>query len=365
MLFCIATSVTGYAQEAAPGAFIAINSPPVFTEATPSWTAAEDLFRVDLASFFPDSASTEEVASPEKRWDFKNTRNRIDFQKVVYRGQSPDGSGSGGGGGAGAAAATDPSAILTQLQLQNNFTPESFNSSGYANTFIVQPVLPFPVAMPGLKEIFPAHIMRPTLPVIAPSPNPDGPAGVERGLGDLILLDAYVHNIEGFGTILAGYTAVLPTSTNSRLGLREWQIGPAVGVIYKEIPKMTIGVIYQHPFSLESEYQQISIQPVIVRQLANEWYIRWGDVNWTINTDTGDYNLPLNMAVGKVVKFGDRPVNIFVEPFYTPPSLQSGIGGDKWGIKLNVTFLYPEKKLKPLCGCLWRSKKNDSCDSCF
>lgn len=357
-------TATGFAQGTDSGALIDINSPPSFTESAPSWTSEEDFSRVDLVSFFSDAVSAEEVASPERRWNFTESTNRIDFQKVVYRGQSSGGSG-GGDGGAGASDATDPSAILTQLQLQNNFTPESFNSSGYSNTFIVQPVLPFPVAMPGLKKIFPAHIMRPTLPIIAPSADPDGPAGVEGGLGDLILLDAFVHNVEGFGTILAGYTAVLPTSTHPQLGLREWQIGPAVGFIYKEIPKTIIGVIYQHPFSLESEYQQISIQPVIVHHLSNDWYIRWGDINWTINTDTGDYNIPLNMAVGKVVKFGDRPVNIFVEPFYTPPGLQSGIGGDKWGVKLNVTFLYPEKKLKPLCGCLWRNKKNDSCDACF
>ena len=35
--------------------------------------------------------------------------------------------------GAGAAAATDPTVPLSQLQLQNQFIPESFNSTGYSN----------------------------------------------------------------------------------------------------------------------------------------------------------------------------------------------------------------------------------------
>lgn len=75
--------------------------------------------------------------------------------------------GQGGGeGGAGAAAATDPSAILIQFQIQNVFTPSTYDASGYSNSLILQPVLPFPIAMPGLKHVFPDHIIRPTLPVI-------------------------------------------------------------------------------------------------------------------------------------------------------------------------------------------------------
>ena len=61
---------------------------------------------------------------------------------MVVRGQ---GGGGASGGGAGASAATDPSAPLTQLQFQNLFNFETYDASGYANTAIVQPVLPFPV----------------------------------------------------------------------------------------------------------------------------------------------------------------------------------------------------------------------------
>ena len=124
--------------------------------------------------------------------------------------------------GAGAAAATDPSAPLTQLQIQDVLTPESSNASGFANMLIVQPVLPFPVAMPGLKEIFPVHIIRPTLPIISPSADPNGPFGTERGLGDLALIDVFIHPVEGFGSILLGYTTTLPTASDPQLGLREF-----------------------------------------------------------------------------------------------------------------------------------------------
>jgi hypothetical protein len=280
------------------------------------------------------------------------------FRDLLVRGQD---SGGASGADSGAGAATDPSAILTQFQIQNIFTPGTYDASGYSNTLILQPVLPFPIAIPGLKETFPNHIMRPTLPIISPTADPDGSLGVQGGLGDLTLLDAGVHSVEGFGTILLGYTAILPTSTDRQLGLGEWQLGPAVGVLYKQIPKTLLGVIYQQPFSFESDAQQILIQPVVVRQLPNEWYIRWGELNFVFNTETGDYNIPLNLALGKVLKVGNQPINVFVEPFYTPEGLRRGPASE-WGVKLNVTFLFPDKKLKPLMGFLWGG--HNACSRC-
>ena len=271
------------------------------------------------------------------------------FSDYLVRGQSPgDGEGPGGGG-AGAADATDPSAILTQLQLQNVFTPETYGASGYSNSFILQPVLPFPVAAPVLKEFFPNHIIRPTLAINAPTADPDGPLGVQGGLGDLTVVDVFVHPVEGFGTLLFGYDVIFPTATHPQLGLGEWQVGPVAAVIYKQIPKTIAGVLVQQQFSLESESQTLAISPIFVRHLPNQWYVGWGDIFWTFATDTGNYNIPLEVKIGKVLKIGQQPVNVFIEPFYTPDGLHKGPASE-WGIKLNVTFLFPEKKFGPLLG---------------
>lgn len=248
---------------------------------------------------------------------------------------------------------TDPTAILTQIQLQNTFGVESYNASGYANTFVFQPVLPFPVAMPGLKELFPAHIVRPTLPFPAPTADPDGPLGVQGGMGDLTILDVAIHPTS-WGNIALGYSLIAPTSTHPQLGLQEWQLGPTVGLIYKKIPKTLLGFVAQMPFSLESEASSIDVQLTYVRHLPHQSYVRWGDTFWTFNTDTGAYNMPIQIAFGKVFKKGifGLPNNVFVMPFYTPEGMHSGPGGDKWGVKLNVTLLFPDKKLDPLLGFL-------------
>ena len=301
----------------------------------------------------------------------------------LWRGQSPDGVDSqdhpnGGGTGladyhpsvvhknntqahphTGGVDPTDPTAILTQIQLQNRFGVESYDASGYANTFVFQPVLPYPVAMPGLKEIMPFHIVRPTLPFPAPTADPDGPLGVQGGMGDLTILDVGIHPTS-FGNIAFGYSLIAPTSTDSQLGLGEWQFGPTVGFVYKKVPKTLLGAVAQMPFSLESSHKEIDLQIIAVRHLPHQTYIRWGDTFWTFNTDTGAYNIPIEIAFGKVFKKGlfGLPNNVFVMPYYTPDGLHSGPGGDKWGVKLNVTLLFPEKKLKPLLGFLWG---DDSC----
>jgi hypothetical protein len=259
---------------------------------------------------------------------------------LVIRGQSP--SGEGGGGGAGAAAATDPSVPLTQLQLQNVFTPETYDASGYSNTFIVQPVIPLNI---GEDAFFPYHIVRPTLPIIGPTADPDGPIGVHGGLGDTTIVDAFIHPIEELKTNVGiGYVAVLPTRTYPVLGRGEWQLGPSAVVISRAVPKWIVGGLVEAPFSLESDAYAVQLQAIALRLLPNEWFIGWGDQILKLNDQNGGYELPLSLQLGKVAKVGQTPMKLFIEPIYTPEGLRSGPGGAKWSIKLNLTILFPEAK---------------------
>lgn len=180
-------------------------------------------------------------------------------------------------------------------------------------------------------------------------------------MGDLTLLDVFVHPVEGFGTVLLGYNAILPTSTHRQLGLGEWQLGPAGAVLYKQIPKTLLGVFVTTQFSFQSDAQQVNVSPIIIRHLPDEWYVGWGDLFWTFDTNTGDYNMPLQARIGKVCKIGHQPVNIFVEPFYTPEGLRRGPASE-WGVKLNVTLLFPDKKFKAPLGFLWGG--HGTCSRC-
>ena len=267
--------------------------------------------------------------------------------ELVIRGQSPSGGGSGGsggGGGAGAAEATDPSVPLTQLQFQNIFTPESYDASGYSNTFIVQPVIPLNI---GEDAFFPYHIIRPTIPVIAPTADPDGPRGVHGGLGDTTIVDVFIHPSEALKTNFGiGYVGILPTRTHPALGRGEWQLGPSAVVISRAIPKWIVGGLVEVPFSLESDAYTVQMQGIALRLLPNEWFIGWGDQILKFDDQNGGYDIPLSLQFGKVVKVGETPMKLFIEPIYTPPGLRSGPGGPEWGIKLNLTILFPEAKFQ-------------------
>ena len=59
--------------------------------------------------------------------------------------------------------ATNPVGALIQLQLQDLYIPSSNNSSGYANTAIIQPVVPFDL---GGESYFQGIITRTTMPIV-------------------------------------------------------------------------------------------------------------------------------------------------------------------------------------------------------
>lgn len=239
------------------------------------------------------------------------------------------------------------------MQFQNQFIPNTHGASGYSNVFIIQPVLPIQLN----SEFFPFHILRPTLPVIAPSADSDGPAGVQGGLGDLNFFDLFVHPIEEWQTNIAvGYAGSIPTATHPQLGSHEWQLGPAAALVTTAIPKWNLGGIVEVPCSLQSDDYKVRVQPIAVRMLEDQWYVGWGDLLWTLDDQNGSYNLPINLRIGKVLKIHDRPMNIFLQGQYTPAGLHSGPTAE-WGIKLNVTFLFPKAKLGPL----FDGRCGDSC----
>jgi hypothetical protein len=342
----------------------------VFSPSHAPASLLDDSWGDERAAFEADGLATALFAGAEQPFGILGDPLTADFADYVVRGQSPSGGGGGAGSGSGAAAATDPTVPLAQMQFQNLFTPESFDSSGYSNTFVLQPVVPLHISEHGF---FPFHILRPTLPIIAPTADPTGPAGVQGGLGDTTVLDVFLHPMKKIKTTIGfGYVAVLPTATHPQLGLGEWKLGPAVVVMTKAVPKWNIGFIYEQPFSLQSNSYQVQMQPVIVRTLPKAWYVGWGDLLWKLDDENGEYDIPINLRVGKVVSVGKHKMNIFVEPYYTPPGLHSGTGGShrsrrdgdgggsSWGVKLNVTLLFPEAKLfAPLLSRL------NGCGGCY
>ena len=246
-----------------------------------------------------------------------------------------------GGGASLAEKATDPTSILTQFQLQNVFIPSTYDADGYSNQFILQPVLPMKTGW----DLFPTQIIRPTLPLNVLTADPDGPIGETSGIGDLLVFDLFLPKREKWGTWGVGPVAIFPTASDDRLGQGQWQLGPAFVLLYSAIPKWQVGALIQNPISFAGDSDRdrvstLSIQPIAVRHLEDGWYVGIGDLPASYEWLNGNYNIPLNFKIGKITKIGKQPVNIFVEPFWTPSEFHKGPAAE-WGIKFNLTLLFP------------------------
>ena len=257
-----------------------------------------------------------------------------------------------------ATQATNPAAALIQLQLQNVFVPESHNSSGYANTFIVQPVIPFGL---GKDKYFQDLVFRATIPLAVTTPNPNGREAQTTALGDSTILGALVHkqkSSDTFGWSWAPLaTVVLPTSTDPRTGGDTLEMG--AGLLYIGAKKnfLTQGDAFQFGFygynnwdvaSDNNDVSTLFAGPILTYHFAKlfdqpGWYLRWTDElmswDWEDKAPDGKASIPVGVALGRVFAIGKQPVNIFLASDYYAEHRGTNA---KWDIKLNVTFLFPE-----------------------
>ena len=240
--------------------------------------------------------------------------------------------------------ATNPVAPLIQFQLQNNFVGESNSGDGYSNSFVVQPVIPWKL---GEQAI----ITRITLPLAVGTPDLGGSIGREYGVGDLVLLNVVPWTIDKGGPwegqLGAVFTTTLPTASSDFLGAGKYQAGPGLLYINTATKGLQWGIFVYQQWSFASaggdddrrDVSKLFFQPILTKHFDKGWYVSMGDILFTLDfEDNNRFSFPVGIRLGRVTKFGDQPVNIFVEPFY---DFSGNNNGNEWGVKLSVTFLFP------------------------
>lgn len=266
------------------------------------------------------------------------------------------GAAKGGGSNLGTAA-TNPGSALIQLQFQNQITPDSANSDGAANTFIIQPVYPFVI---GPDHYFQAVITRTTIPIVA---TPDLPGfGRTTGLGDTTVLVVPVHKTPSktkkgeftqWGPV-AAFT--LPTATEDTTGSGQFSTGPGFLAIrnltnvFADGDSLLIGALGYQQWSVIGESGREDVnktfgQPLIVyhfNELFGQkgWYTGLPDDLWQYNWEDDEFaQITAGARLGKVFNIGKQPVNMFVQSWYNPVSDGPS---PNWTIKFNLTLLFPE-----------------------
>jgi len=249
-----------------------------------------------------------------------------------------------GGHSSLAGAATNPIANLIQFQMQDSFSPHSYNADGYSNVGIIQPVVP--IKMPWEKV--PLLVTRTTLPYIS-TPDLDGGVGRKDGFGDLVAQGYFLPKLETKGVAAGlGYNLTIPTAgDNDYVGSGKWSIGPGAIYLNMQTPSWQWGLLTYSSFSFASanadrdHVANISVQPLLVKHFNEGWYVAAPDVPQTYNFRTNNWTLALGPRVGKVTKFGKQPVNLFGQITYNPLDHDDEVAAD-WTFKVNLTLLFPK-----------------------
>ena len=148
----------------------------------------------------------------------------------------------------------DPTAILFQLQFQDQYTPRNFQTSAQTNTIQLRPIVPIQ-AFSGFPF---QQLIRPTLRVQQLATSSSSSTITE--FTDMELFDLFISNWPdpketGFGWGI-GPTFVFPTGRVRSAGKHAWQVGPAAAAKYLGIPHLMVGFLFQNPSHLRTRIHQ-------------------------------------------------------------------------------------------------------------
>lgn len=244
----------------------------------------------------------------------------------------------------------DPTAILAQLKIENDYTTSEYGTQAEPNIITIQPVIPIrPFSLMPLTQL-----VRPTFKVVT-IPYGSGPA-TNTQFGDTQFFDLFVSRWPdvaqtGLRWGLGPYF-VFPTATTKAAGKGTWQAGPAAALVYRGIPGLLLGGLLQQGTSFSytapdrKPVTQLTFQPFFVYELGQGWYFRSRDATWTFNLR---YNtsteIPLSAGIGKVWKFDeDRGLNASLVGEWMAYR-QFDPQTEQFTLKFQVTVLLPRVEL--------------------
>jgi hypothetical protein len=232
----------------------------------------------------------------------------------------------------------NPISDLISVPFQSNWDFNIGLADGTRYTLNVQPVVPISISKDWNL------IIRTILPVISQT-DVFGNSGTQSGLGNTTQ-SFFLSPKEPWNGVVWGLGPVgyYPTNTDSLLGPDKWGLGPTF-VALVQPGQWTIGVLANQIWSVGGSHndQNISstfLQPFIVYTLKSH-------TSFSLNTEStydwqnSQWTVPINLAVQQVFKVGKQPMALEIGGRYyaAAPS-----GGPDWGIRANLTFLFPTGK---------------------
>ena len=266
--------------------------------------------------------------------------------------QAPEGSAAALSANELAKELTNPVTSLWSIQFQfNNFKLESGNlnpaSGKWVNNLYFQPILPVSLT----KDL--NLITRPIITDYASVQRPTATGGTTRttSFGDMVLAQVLSPANTEPWIFAAGPTWIFPTAGSDFTGQGKWQVGPAVGGGYIT-NKFMIAAFAQQWWSFAGDADrrntnQVNILPLLYSFFGDGWSVGYsGNIlaDWTAR-ERDIWTVPVGLSLGKVVKFGQVPVQVLIGGQYFPVR---PTGGPEWNVQVQITPVIPKLIKKPL-----------------
>lgn len=234
---------------------------------------------------------------------------------------------------------SNPVASLISVPFQFNYDSGYGPQDGYRATLNFQPVVPVPITDDWNL------ISRTILPIITQK-DIAGPSGTQSGLGDVTQSFFFSPKASGLGGLIwgAGPVLLLPTATDDLLGTGKWGAGPTAVALKQDGP-WTVGILANHIWSFagkqdRGEVNSTFLQPFVSYTTPDAWTFGVNTES-TYDWTSGEWSVPINVTVAKLVKFQNQPVSFTVGTRYWAASPPGGPEG--WGFRGVVTLLFPTK----------------------
>ena len=150
--------------------------------------------------------------------------------------------------------------------------------------------------------------------------------------------------IWGVGPILQ-----FPTASSERLGTDRWSAGPTAALVYEQGPWFIAILSYQlMSFAGDrsrGSVNQTNIEPQVSYSLDSGWYGQWDPTmtyNWTADTANA-WTIPAGVDIGKAFKIGEQAMSLQAGGYDYPMHPH---GATQWMMRVQMTFLFPNKLLK-------------------